>query len=63
VEYVLNLTEPEVRRLVNHVWELEGIASITFFSMRTAPTTCSTFSRRRPSLHLTDRAGSGVRSG
>lgn len=35
-EYRLNLTEPEIRRMLLHIRELESIASDYYFSRRTA---------------------------
>ena len=57
-EYKLNLTEPEVRRMLDHIWELQNIESSYYF----LDENCSynlmfLIEVARPELHLTDRAG------
>jgi hypothetical protein len=57
-EYRLNLSEVEVRRMLNHIWELQNINSPYFF----LDENCSynllfLIEAARPELHLTDKTG------
>ena len=57
-EYKLNLTESEVRRMLDHIWELQNISSSYYF----LDENCSynlmfLIEVARPELHLTDQAG------
>lgn len=57
-EYRLNLTTPEVRRMLDHIWELQNIESSYYF----LDENCSynlmfLIEVARPELHLTDKAG------
>ena len=57
-EYRLNLTAPEVSRMLNHIWELQGIESSYYF----LDENCSynlmfLIEVARPELQLTDKAG------
>lgn len=57
-EYSLNLTTPEVERMLNHIWELQNIESSYYF----LDENCSynlmfLIEVARPELHLTDKAG------
>ncbi len=60
-EYSLNLTEPEIRRMVYHVWELENIyTNYYFFDENCSYNLLFLLEAARPSLHLTDKAGAGL---
>lgn len=57
-EYRLNLTEPEVKRMLHHIWELQGIESSYYF----LDENCSynlmfLIEVARPELQLTDKTG------
>ncbi len=57
-EYRLNLTAPEVKRMLDHIWELQNIESSYYF----LDENCSynlmfLIEVSRPELHLTDRTG------
>jgi hypothetical protein len=57
-EYRLNLTGSEVKRMLDHIWELQGIESSYYF----LDENCSynlmfLIEVARPELHLTDNAG------
>lgn len=57
-EYSLNLTEPEVKRMLDHIWELQNIESSYYF----LDENCSynlmfLIEVARPKLHLTDKTG------
>lgn len=57
-EYRLNLTVPEVKRMLDHIWELQNISSSYYF----LDENCSynlmfLIEVARPELHLSDRTG------
>jgi hypothetical protein len=57
-EYRLKLSTPEVRKMLNHIWELQAIKSSYYF----LDENCSynllfLIEAGRPELHLTDRTG------
>ncbi|HSA77276.1 MAG TPA: DUF4105 domain-containing protein, partial [Nitrospirota bacterium] len=61
-EYGLDLTEDEVRRMVLHIWELENnYSDYYFFDENCSSMLLFLIEAARPSLHLTDQAGSGIR--
>lgn len=60
-EYKLNLTPGEVRRMLNHLWELKDIySSYYFFDENCAYQLLFLLEAARPTLHLTDRFGAWV---
>jgi len=60
-EYRLNLTEEEVRRMVLHIWELQGIYSdYFFFDENCSYNLLFLLEAARPAVSLTDRKGAWV---
>ena len=60
-EYRLNLTEEEVRRMVLHIWELQGIFSdYFFFDENCSYDLLFLLEAARPAVSLTDRKGAWV---
>lgn len=57
-EYELNLTAPELQRLLMHLWELKDISSpYYFFGENCSSNILFLFEAARPSLRLTDKLG------
>ncbi len=55
-EYCLNLSEDEVKKMIMHIWELQGIYSYYyFFDENCSYTILFLLEAARPSLHLTDQ--------
>ncbi|WP_054691743.1 Lnb N-terminal periplasmic domain-containing protein [Geotalea toluenoxydans] len=57
-EYRLKLSEDEVRRMLNHIWELQNIHSpYYFFDENCSYNLLFLIESARPELHLTDKTG------
>lgn len=57
-EYKLNLTPDELKKMLYHIWEMEGIGTdYFFFSENCSYHLLYLFEAARPSLHLTDAFG------
>jgi hypothetical protein len=61
-EFRLNLTEAETRRMVLHIWEMQTIYSdYYFFDENCSYGLLFLIEAARPTVHLTDRIGSGLK--